>query len=512
MQNNIRPWYALAAVLVGAALVAINLHLVWSSSVDLAHHYALVFRLSENWHLVPNDPTLGEMNSYPRGSHMAAALIGKAVGSPFLGMHLVALCALVGLWMACLAILYAAPNHTGPGNAAVLAILTALNFGAFRIHGAEISNNYHFAQLVAQALVIAAIAVAIRFDAARLRLGLYVFLLAVIGIVTNVHLLPAVELLATLAALVAMDVLFEQAPSGARMRRALLGGAVLVAAVSVVVLNPSFAAMRTISNFNAGISLGPLAPVWSIAVCCVIALASIVSLVRAWRSDPAAYVMYKYLAAYGAAVAGLCLLQMVLSYFNIGSNYAAKKYAFGLTTFLLMRLALWLGDMASRRLGGRPRFARLVRHPAFGVVVFAVALFATVTGAARMRPGVETWNVVRLERQLAGLPTDARWPGNGKPALALDLAGVPPVIDYMFSLTAAHATREEAVAAFPGGERNKSQLSPSDYRAIISSPGNPRFGSIQQCGRSVSGLVLFDSACLSLEHAASSFAAVQPSK
>lgn len=496
MQNNQRRWYALAAVLVGAALVAINLHLVWSASVDLAHHYALVYRLSENWHLVPNDPTLGEMNIYPRGSHLAAALVGKAVGSPFVGMHLVALSSLVVLWVSCLAILYAAPNCTGPFNAAVLAILTVLNFGAFRIHGAELSGNYYFAQLVAQALVLAAIAVAIRFDAARVRLRLYLFLLVVIGILTNVHLLPVVELLATLAALLAFDVLFEQTSAGARMRRALVACAVLAAGVAVVVLNPSFAAMRTISNFNAGISLGPLAPVWSIAVCCVIALASIVSLVRAWRSDPVAYVMYKYLAAYGAAVACLCLLQMVLSYFNMGSSYAAKKYAFALTTFLLVRLAVWLGNKASVRLSVRPRFARMSRHPAFGVVVFSVALFATVSGAARMRHGIETWQVTGIERQLAGLHAGPSWPGTGKPALVLDLNGVPPVVDYMFSLAAAHATREAAVFAFPGGETNRSQLPLSDYSAIVSSPGNPRFAAIAHCGRAASGLVLFDSACL----------------
>ena len=47
---------------------------MWSDSVDLAHHYALVARIAEYWGLPAGvDPTLGEMNFYPHTSHAMAA-------------------------------------------------------------------------------------------------------------------------------------------------------------------------------------------------------------------------------------------------------------------------------------------------------------------------------------------------------------------------------------------------------------------------------------------------------
>ena len=39
-----------------------NIDSMWTASVDLSHHYALAFRISEQWMLISlADPTLGEM-------------------------------------------------------------------------------------------------------------------------------------------------------------------------------------------------------------------------------------------------------------------------------------------------------------------------------------------------------------------------------------------------------------------------------------------------------------------
>jgi hypothetical protein len=58
---------------------------------------------------------------------------------------------------------------------------------------------------------------------------------------------------------------------------------------------------------------------------CFVAVASLIPLLRAWRRDPAAHVMYKYMIAYGAAIVSLCLLQMALRYVGFGSEYAVKN-------------------------------------------------------------------------------------------------------------------------------------------------------------------------------------------
>jgi hypothetical protein len=167
--------------------------------------------LFDSLQLAPNDPSLGEMNIYPPASHMAAALVGRMVGSPFLGMHLVALSSLVMLWAAHLAILYAAPrraapNRTGPLTALALALVVVVNHGSLRLHGAEISNAYHYAQLVGLALAYVAIAVALRIDTRMHRLWVHFFLLAAMVIVATSHLMPALLLLGVLGVLMLLDV------------------------------------------------------------------------------------------------------------------------------------------------------------------------------------------------------------------------------------------------------------------------------------------------------------------
>ncbi|MEW6372029.1 MAG: hypothetical protein AB1584_13915 [Pseudomonadota bacterium] len=494
MQKSLFPWYAAVALAVGVLLVAVNVDVVWSTSVDLAHHYALVFRLSENWHFVPDDPTLGEMNVYPRGSHIAAALAGMAFGSPFMGLHVVALGSMALLWMSCLAILYAAPRRTGPLSALVLALLVVLNFGGFRLHGAEISQNYHYAQLVAQALVFVALAAAIRLEGRVHRFGIYLFLLGALLVVMPVHLLPALELLGVLAGLLLLDLVVAPGGTRARLRGVPVAVAVLAAGIAIVVLHPTFATMRAISSHNGGASLGPLGPVWSVGLVSVIVLASVVPLLRAWHRDRATHAMYKYLALYGAAIAGLCLLQMLLRHFNLGSDYAVKKYAYGLATFLFLRLAVWLGGVAARRVEAKPALARLAGARAFQVGVFGLALAATVLGATRMRHELDTVEVVGVERQLLALRTGpfVAAPA-GKHNLVLD-TGMPPVVDYMFSLTVAHTPRSVGEPAFIVGS-DLGLL--AQYALLVSAHGHSRFPAAAQCTKAQSeSLLVLDAACV----------------
>jgi hypothetical protein len=77
--------------------------------------------------------------------------------------------------------------------------------------------------------------------------------------------------------------------------------------------------------------------------------------------------MHKYLGVYGASVLTLCLLQTALCHFNIGPDYAARKYAFAVVTFLFMRLALWLGARLAAMISDQPRLAIIGSHPAFAV-------------------------------------------------------------------------------------------------------------------------------------------------
>ena len=64
------------------AVVLWNLDSMLSTSIDMAHHYALAQRFVEQWRLSPlKDPSLGGMESYPRISHIIAAVIGTLIES-----------------------------------------------------------------------------------------------------------------------------------------------------------------------------------------------------------------------------------------------------------------------------------------------------------------------------------------------------------------------------------------------------------------------------------------------
>ena len=491
-------WYVLVTLLIGTLFVAIKAEVVRTTSVDLAHNYALVFRLAENSQLLPNDPTLGEMNIYPSGSHAIAAFVGKLVDSSFLGMHLSSLVSVVLLWASCMAILYAAPNRSGPFNAMVLAAVVILNFGAFRIHGSEIVRAYYYAQLMGQSLIFAAIAAAIWLDGRLHRAWIYALMLGVIHVVSGIHLLPALELLGLLAGVALLDAVFAQGSARARIGAALLSGAVIAAGIAVVLLHPSFAAMRSISLHNGGIWLGPLRAMWAVVIVSLIVLASSVSLLRAWYRDRAGSVAYKYLAVYGAAVAALFLLQVVLRHFNLGSDYAAKKYGFGLVTFLFLRLALWLGPKLRVRLERQPQRALWFNSGSGRLAVFGLALAATLAGIAHSRRGVDTMAVAGIERQLIALhATSLPAPVAGKPNLVVDTEGMPDVINYMFTTAVARMPREAALRIFEGGERLQPLTQLSQYGYILSSRGSSRFARADHCARLPSGPILvLDGACV----------------
>ena len=109
-------------LLAAAVLLAGSADTFWSLSVDLAHHYALVVRLTETWLLqVATDPSLGEMNTYPRLAHQFAAVLARLVGSPLLGLHLTALLAIFVCLASLAAMLLSLPRHAAIGSALTLA-------------------------------------------------------------------------------------------------------------------------------------------------------------------------------------------------------------------------------------------------------------------------------------------------------------------------------------------------------------------------------------------------------
>ncbi|MCF5455576.1 hypothetical protein GIV89_28385, partial [Pseudomonas syringae] len=192
-------------LLVTGWLMLSNIDVLRSQSPDLAHHYALAYRIAENFNLInSNDPTLGEMNYYPRLGHIAAAIVGWPMHSTFLGLQIVSLLSLAAIWGAFIYMLNTLPRRVATASTVTLALLLVVNKYAFHfdVHGGEIVGNYFYSQLVGQAVAILGMAVAVFLEVRRGRVTAYVFLIAVIAINTGVHLLPTLELLGLLGGLI----------------------------------------------------------------------------------------------------------------------------------------------------------------------------------------------------------------------------------------------------------------------------------------------------------------------
>jgi len=337
-------------LLVAVFLIVMASDSIWSASVDLAHHYALAARIAEYWTLPPGiDPTLGEMNFYPRTSHLLAAIMGKFFGSPLIGIQLVSLLSLIVLWAGLAFMVLSLPRSVGMKTAATLAVLLVLNWvllGA-DVHGGEIVGNFFYSQLVAQASIVFGLAIALSLDKKEVKSSIrYSFLIALIYFATGIHLLPASQLLGFLLAMIAFEAFMKlKAARNNYLKTGLIAAGFMGAGLLVLTKHPAFAAMRTISQNNGGLFIKHINSMGAISVYCLVVAAMSGMLVFQWcklkQQDNARQLLaLKYLGLYGLAVSGLCLVQLISLKIGQGSEYAVKKHMFSLNTVMLIELAL----------------------------------------------------------------------------------------------------------------------------------------------------------------------------
>lgn len=277
-------------------------------------------------------------------------MLARLVGSPLLGLHLTALLAIFVCWASLAAMLLSLPRRAAIGSALGLALLLALNRFTLQLdlHGAEVINNYFFAQLVAQAFVLVMVALALRLEqaavAAWLRhavLGLAVYVAA------STHLLPALMLLAVFFGLAGLELL-QLARQHPRPWLPIAAQS-LIALLTCLALSrhPTLVVMRDIAGDNGQTQARFMPGVDQFLLYALLLLASSAALLRHWwcawwraGQGGAASLTFKYLALYGLAVSGLCLLQVLALKLGHGSEYAVQKYLFSLNSVFFLQLAL----------------------------------------------------------------------------------------------------------------------------------------------------------------------------
>lgn len=411
---------------------------VWSDSVDLAHHYALVLRMVEYGNgAFPFDLSLGEMNTYPRLSHQAAALAAGVAGSPLLGMQLVAVLSLVVVWTGLMWLVASLPPRMANRTALVLVVLLAWNHFKFRLslHGGEVIGGFFYAQLVGQAGFVMALLASMflerREAPAWLRHGL---LVPAIYLLTGIHLLPALFLLMMMGWLVVADtvVQWRLRQPGLAVRSA-VGAGLLLCALGVLVSHPGFATMREISKHNGGMSVRHLENLAALVSLGVVVAAGSAGVLLFWlrRQQERAWLPLKYLGVFGLSVSCLALAQAVALKLGFASDYALRKYAFALATMALILLALLPGllDRRVRDAAPVPRRAAIIDCglPALLVVVASLSV-------AWQPARFETSALVALERQVLALEQRMGPPPQGKFDYVIGVADLPAVIAYMYSI------------------------------------------------------------------------------
>jgi len=388
------------------------------------------------------------MNYYPRLSHIVAAIVGWPMHSTFLGLQIVSLLSLAALWGAFLYMLNTLPRRVAAASTFTLALLLVVNKYAFHfdVHGGEIVSNYFYSQLVGQAVAILGMAVAVFLEVRRGRGTAYVFLIGVIAINTGVHLLPTLELLGLLGGLILFNAYSDFLDKKLSIPAAVASLLVPLVALGGVVLNPAFSSMRKISENDGTLSFVTITYPTGIATLCVLGIIlSIVMLTLHVKNKPMlGYPAVKYLAIYGAAVSCLCLLQMLLVKYGMGSDYAVKKYVYGIVTHLFISLAILLGFMFCRK---GTEDAETSNNYSLAYALFvAVSFYAVFNASIQNIEAYDLSELVQLEKKLDALALQLPATEHGENDVVIGLEGRSPIIDYLFSISIFKTQRELAIS------------------------------------------------------------------
>ena len=341
-------WLGVLFLLGICAYLILNfMNSLWSGSVDIALHYALITRITEYWQLPATfDPSLGPMNTYPNYSHILAAILGTLFGSPFAGMQFVALASLAGLWSGFALMFFSLPRRALWIVSVALAVLFSVNwfFVHLEIFGHELLGNFFFAQLAAQAAAVVILAFIMFVERAGIHpIFGHLILACSVPIIQHFHLMPALQLFATWGLLIAWN--SWAAHKGDRVKTLLPGLLAMIVSLLLLVVDPAFQIMVKISEHNGSMGLAYTPTRLALAIECVIVIIlSSFLLIQWWRLGSARKngILLKYMSLYSISIAGLCLLQIIILKLGVGSEYAIKKYGFALNTSLLLELPLLL--------------------------------------------------------------------------------------------------------------------------------------------------------------------------
>ncbi len=502
--GNIAHSLQMVLLLIAATfLIEMNIDSMWSTSTDLAHHYALTARLYEFWNIpYLGDTSLGEMNSYPRISHLLAAVVGRVFSSAILGIQVTTLLAMTLIWSSLIYIVLSLPPKKGFVAAFILSAILWVNYRYlhFELHTNEVIDNFFYAQLVAQAFVIFIVALTLYFDRRYARpIQRYLLLVAAIYFAVGIHLLPALELLCFFIALVAIEQYQQVLSNKFNWRLTGFNTFLILIACTALALHPSFSTMRDLSKNNGGISAHFINGMNSFLAYSTIHVISSILVLRSWLllgQDKRAHrlIALKYIGLYGLAVSALCLLQVIALKLGHGSEYAVKKHIFALNTTFLIELVMLAVLIIYKY---KPNFFIDHSKTFDGVYNYLLApflLFIAFFCTTPVKASIDVSNLVTLEHQLLLRHDLFITSTAGKSDYVYDIVNFPPQVAYMMSIGVLKAPRSASPDFTLSGWwitdwNNVGTLVTSEHSSIDQDPGCHRAAPVRS-------LVMLDGACL----------------
>ena len=511
----VRINYSLWFLILPVFFILFNIDSLWTDSLDVAHHYALAYRISEQWWSTTfPDPTLGEMNFYPRGGHVIAAIIGAIFNSIFIGIQFTILASIAIIWLSILAILNNMPGRIA--NVALLSffILFLINTFVFHfdVHGDEALGHYFYSQLVAHAFLYLSLIFSMHIEKKHGALWAAFSLLPIMFFVATIHLLPAVQILGLIGGITAIKIFTTYKNHENFSKLKITAAAIIpIASTAGLIFHPSFSAMLAIAKIDGGLVLHNIPYPMGIITLSILVFSTSFVLFVQWVRRKDNIIEAKYLAIYGAATSAICMLQYALTYYGMGSDYSVKKYGFSLLTAMLIQLSMLVPIIAIKSNNNKANSVTFdsnvtgkITLYAFGLIVLLLVVpnkkgHPHFDASNQSHVHFDVSNIVELEKKITDLlyneipqaPAD-------KSNVVIGLRDAPNVthflIDYLLSLAIAKTPRDLAQPdVYQAGELSDA----NKYYKIISSSNNPIYGSSSGCASSVLGSVsIIDSLCL----------------
>jgi len=320
--------------------------------------------------------------------------------------------------------------------------------------------------------------------------------IAAMAVVACFHLLPAVELLAFVGCWLAFDLLTAGHGRAGWWRGLAVAAATMIGGTVLIVLHPAFAGMREISMNNGSLDLGVFDSQGAMAALAIATGLASALVLAAWRTriadaDRRDHVAVKLLALHGVAVALAMMAQLVALRFGLGSEYAIKKYAYGLVSALMIDAGL-AAALVPWRIGP-------IRFPLIaGLVPLLLPMAALISGlpagaATNLAPLVALETQVKLLRE-----TRLPW-REGHYDVALGLSGTSHQFSYLLSIGVLRAPRDRPDAPVPQILRILQDNQVSDLSligTIVTSIGSAPYD-LPACRKFVtaSRLALVDATC-----------------